>query len=132
MHKHIVRISLIITGWTSIVLGVIGIFLPLLPTTPFILLAAWCFAKSSSRFHHWLVTHPQLGKIIRTWESGEGLPIAVRNRIIFYMWLGMSISMIIVWRFWATFMLAMIGSCVTIYILRKPVIRTPQKSVNSN
>jgi uncharacterized membrane protein YbaN (DUF454 family) len=119
MHKHIVRICLIILGWISIILGVAGVFLPLLPTTPFILLAAWCFAKSSTRFHHWLITHPYLGTIVKTWESGSPLPPKVRNRILLFMWLGMLFSMIIVWRFWATFMLCAIGVLVSIYILRK-------------
>lgn len=125
MHKNIARFVLICVGWVAIVLGVLGIFLPLLPTTPFILLAAWCFAKSSSRFHRWLLDQPRLGKIVRTWESGEGLPSSVRNRIILLMWAGMTVSMLIVWKVWATAMLITIGSCVTIYLLRLPVISEP-------
>ncbi|WP_232465145.1 YbaN family protein [Oleiphilus messinensis] len=115
----LVRLLLISTGWLAVVLGVLGIFLPLLPTTPFILLAAGCFARSSERFHHWLVSHPNLGPIVKTWESGDGISIEVRNRIILVMWAGMAISMIIVAKFWATLFLCTTGVCVSIYLFRK-------------
>ena len=55
-------------GWTSIALGIAGIFLPILPTTPFAILAAWCFSKSSERWHLWLLNHKIFGPTIRDWE----------------------------------------------------------------
>jgi hypothetical protein len=55
------RMVLLVIGWLSVVLGVIGIFVPVLPTTPFLLLAAACFVRSSRRFYLWLVEHPRLG-----------------------------------------------------------------------
>ena len=63
------RLVVITSGWISLVLGIIGIFLPLLPTTPFVLLSAYCFSKSSSRLHHWLVNQPRLGPMIQNWEQ---------------------------------------------------------------
>lgn len=60
---------LIAAGFLSIALGVIGIFLPLLPTTPFLLLAAFCFSKGSERWHSWLLSQPHLGKAIRDWNE---------------------------------------------------------------
>lgn len=60
-------------GLTSLGLGLIGIFLPLLPTVPFLLLAAFCFARSSERLHRWLVTHPVLGPPIQDWERSGAI-----------------------------------------------------------
>ncbi len=63
------RLAMMASGWISLVLGIIGIFLPLLPTTPFVLLAAYCFSKSSPRLHHWLLNQPHLGPMIQNWEQ---------------------------------------------------------------
>ena len=67
------RYVLLAIGWLSVALGVIGIFLPVLPTTPFLLLAAACFARSSPRFYQWLVEHPRLGPWIRDYLDGNGI-----------------------------------------------------------
>jgi uncharacterized protein len=69
MIKKFSKIVLIVTGWLCVVLGVIGIVLPILPTTPFMLLAAACFAKSSPRFHGWLLNNKVFGSIIKNWQT---------------------------------------------------------------
>lgn len=56
-------------GWTSLLLGGLGVLLPLLPTTPFVLLAAFAFGKSSPRLRRWLLEHPRFGPAIRDWEA---------------------------------------------------------------
>lgn len=68
------RIILIILGWLSVALGVIGIFLPLLPTTPFILLAAWLFARASPRFERWLYEHRIFGPPLHAWRDNRAIP----------------------------------------------------------
>lgn len=67
-------------GLVSVALGLIGALLPLLPTTPFMLLAVFCFARSSQRLHDWLVNHPQFGGPIRDWN--ERGAIAPRVKLV--------------------------------------------------
>ena len=118
---HIKRIAYISLGWLSLIAGVIGIFLPLLPTTPFILLTAWCFSRSSTRFHFWLTQHRFFGPIVRDWQSGNGIPKKTRNRALIVMWLSMGLSMYIVGRPWATLTLIIIGIMTSIMLLRLPI-----------
>jgi len=65
-------------GATALLLGLIGIVLPLLPTTPFVLVAAWCFARSSPRFHRMLLEHRLFGPLIRDWEQHGIIPLKVK------------------------------------------------------
>ncbi len=66
-------------GAVSLVLGVIGIFLPLLPTTPFVLLAAFCFSRGSERVERWLVEHPRFGPMVADWRSRRAVPLRAKQ-----------------------------------------------------
>jgi methylthioribose-1-phosphate isomerase len=75
-----------------VALGVIGIFLPVLPTTPFLLLAAACFVRSSKSFYLWLIHHRQLGPWIRDYLEGQGIPLKAKVYSIALMWLSIGLS----------------------------------------
>lgn len=68
------RPLLVVAGLVAVGVGVVGIFLPLVPTVAPLLLAAWCFARSSDRLYRWLVNHPRLGPIIAPFRSGAAMP----------------------------------------------------------
>lgn len=119
------RLFLIGLGWFSFALGVIGIFLPVMPTTPFILLAAWAFSQSSERFHTWLLEHRHFGPMVRTWQHERALQRRVRNRVIFLLWLSLVCSSLltgVIGYWWVAPILAVAGICLTIYLMRQRVI----------
>ena len=74
-----VRISLQILGFISLALGFAGAFLPVLPTTPFILLSAWCFAKSSQKWHAYLHNHREFGALIQNWQRDRS--VAMKHKL---------------------------------------------------
>lgn len=117
-----VRYALLAVGWLSIALGVIGIFLPVLPTTPFLLLAAACFMRSSRRFYIWLVTHPQLGPWIRDYLDGQGIPRKAKVYTLLLMWSSIALSSYLVPHFWARLFMLTSAICVSIYILRQKTL----------
>jgi uncharacterized membrane protein YbaN (DUF454 family) len=65
---------MIALGWTSLAVGALGVLLPLLPTTPFVLLAAFFFSRGSKRLHRWLTGHPRFGRYVRDWEAEQVIP----------------------------------------------------------
>ncbi len=72
------RYGLLAFGWLNIGLGVVGMVLPVMPTTVFLLIALWAFSRCSLRFHHWLYTHPVLGRTIRHWHAHRVIPLRAK------------------------------------------------------
>ena len=118
------RLALISLGWISLIVGVIGIFLPLIPTTGPLLLAAVCFDRSSPRFHSWLMNHRYLGGYIRNYRSGRGLPMMQKVCTIGLLWTTIIISMVFaVSAWWGDVLLAAIAIAVTVHIVTLPTYR---------
>lgn len=78
MIRRAARLAYIGLGVVCVGLGVIGAFLPVMPTTVFLLMAVWAFSKSSVRLEHWLVEHPRFGKRIREWREHRTIPLPVK------------------------------------------------------
>jgi len=117
-----VRYALLAIGWLSVLLGVIGIFVPVLPTTPFLLLAAACFVRSSRRFYLWLVNHKHLGPWIRDYLEGNGIPLKGKVYAIGLMWASIGLSCYLVPMHWARAFMLTSAVLVTLYILRQKTL----------
>jgi uncharacterized protein len=105
-------------GIVSLLLGIAGIFLPLLPTTPFLLLAAALFAKSSDKLYNWLLNHKYLGSYIRNFREHKSIPLRVKLFSIILLWVTISYSaLFIVPLLWVKILLLAIAIGVTVHIL---------------
>ena len=107
-----------VAGAIAVLLGILGIFLPLLPTTPFLLLASWCFARGSDRLHAWLLSHRVFGDYLRNFEAGRGIPLKAKILATVTLW-G---SILLATRRFDTptmpVLLALMGAGVSLYLWR--------------
>lgn len=117
----ILRWTLLLSGLIAVALGVLGIFLPVLPTVPFLLLAVACFTRSSERFYNWLIDHAHLGPMIRPYLDGNGLKRTTKFKAVGLVWISITISVLLISaRPWLQGILILIALSVTIYLLRLP------------
>lgn len=108
---------LLVFGFIFLTLGIIGIVIPILPTTPFLLLAAGCFARSSEKFYNWLIKNKLLGAYIRNYREGTGMPWKIKLLTISLLWLTILLS-IFLWItiLWVEILLIFIAIAVTTHI----------------
>ena len=92
MRKTIIRTLLIVAGSFSVGIGILGIFIPILPTTPFLLLAAVCYMKSSDRLHQWLLNNRIFGAYVKDYIEGRGMPVRVKIFTILLLWITIILS----------------------------------------
>ena len=116
--NNLSRWPLITTGTFFLGLGIIGIFLPLLPTTPFLLLAAACYARSSKRFYNFLLNNKWLGNYIKNYRERKGIPLKIKILSISFLWIVIGYSAIfVVHIFLGKIVIILIAVGVTIHIL---------------
>lgn len=118
------RIAILVLGCVSLAVGVIGIFLPLIPTTGPLLLAAVCFDRSSPRFHTWLINNRYLGGYIKNYRAGRGLPMMQKVCTIGLLWTTITLSIVFaVDAWWGKALLAAVAIGVTWHVATLPTCR---------
>lgn len=117
LPEKIKNLLLITLGFVSLGCGAVGVLIPVLPTTPFVLLAALCFSTSSERFHRWLEQSPVFGQYIDNHQTKRGISLWLKVASIAFLWTGLLISMIAMHTTWAYISLSTVGIGVTIHLL---------------
>lgn len=107
-------------GWLFVLLGVIGVFLPLLPTTPFLLLAAICFSRGSQRLYTWLLDHAKLGPPIQEWHRHGAIATRIKTIAVIFMAASVGLSFLYQVPTYALLIQLLILSGVSIFILTRP------------
>ncbi len=123
--QKIVRWLLIVAGTFSLALGAIGVFLPILPTTPFLLLSAACYMRSSQRMHKWLLENRWFGEYIKNYKEGRGIPFKTKIVALTFLWAGIIYSAFIALDeiLIAQVALLLIAVGVSIHLIRLPTLK---------
>ncbi len=112
------RIVFIIAGSLSLLVGIIGIFLPLLPTTPFLLMASACYMRGSRRMADWILANRWFGPILRDFHAGHGIPLKTKLWAIGMLWISLAFSAWLMPAAWARPLLLLPGIAVSVYLWR--------------
>jgi hypothetical protein len=118
------KMLLIIAGFATLILGMVGIVLPLIPTTPLVLLAAICFSASNKSLESRLLRNRIFGEFIENYKTGQGISKRRKVWSIIYLWCGLVTSMVILRSARIYIVLSIVGVCVTVHLL---MIRTKPK-----
>jgi len=113
-----------IAGTVSLVFAVVGLVLPLIPTTPFLLLTAACYCRSSERLYNWLMNNKWFGEYIRNYREGKGIPLKTKSLALTFLWVTISMStLFFVQILIVQVVLLVVAIAVSIHILRLPTYR---------
>ncbi len=116
---------LIVLGSLFLVLGVVGIFLPLLPTTPFLLLTVYCYLRSSKKLYNWLMSNKILGAYIYNYMTYKAVLRSTKIGTMIILWAGLAVSMVMINSWWIRGLLIAVGIGVSIHVL---MLKTIDKS----
>ncbi|MEM9046201.1 MAG: YbaN family protein [Pseudomonadota bacterium] len=119
-YLYVMRVMWTVFGWCAVALGAIGAFLPLLPTVPFLLLGAFCFARGSDRFHEWLVTHPRFGPPIQDWRSHGAIRPRAKVMAMIAIAASVALPLMIGVPDWVLMVQIPVLACVVVFILSRP------------
>ncbi len=124
-RQKFVRALFFVAGTVSLVLGTVFIVVPLLPTTPLLLLALACYCRSSERMTRWVLTNRYFGNYIRRYREGKGIPLKTKIVTLAALWITISYSaFFIVNRWWAVqLILFAIATAVSVHIIKLPTYR---------
>ena len=114
--SRILRIALLWAGTLFLAIGIVGIAVPVLPTTPFLLLTAGCYARGSRRFYNWFINNRLFGKFLLDYREGRGIPFWVKFGTVFLLWTGLAVSAILMSDAWVSLVLFIIGIGVSVHI----------------
>lgn len=114
------RLIWLFSGLLATALGITGVVLPLLPTVPFLLLAAFCFARSSERLHSWLISHPKLGPPIENWNAHGAISKRAKIAATISIAAAFSISLILGVKLFVIIVQAITLGCVLVFIWTRP------------
>jgi Uncharacterized protein conserved in bacteria len=121
------RVFYNIMGSVALLLAIAGILLPILPTTPFLLLASACYMRGSTRMHNWMMNQRHLGPYLQNFQAGRGIPLRAKIIAIAMMWCSLSFSAWLVPLPWLRVLLLITGIGVTYYLYRMPTL--PPRSI---
>lgn len=120
---------LAVIGFLCVALGVAGMFIPLVPTTPFLLAACWLFMRSVPRYRQWILDNRYMGAYVRGYFNGEGFTTAQKVRILSMLWIVLTSSMIFATSLWLVrSVLILIGVGVSVHILTLNARRAAAKA----
>jgi uncharacterized membrane protein YbaN (DUF454 family) len=124
------RVVWLLAGGVSLALAIVGVILPLVPTTPLVLLAAFCFARGSKRLHLWLLSHGVFGRVVRQWEEFRCVPLRAKWTAIPVVVVSFTVSLVVVPNcVYGYLTLCVLGLLLLLFLFRLPTDPTPARVV---